>query len=191
MGEPKFIADLHFGHSNALAFDARPFKTIEEHDAELIRLWNEAVDIDDDVWILGDISWYGPQKTIEILKQLNGTKHLIIGNHDKKLLKNPDVRAMFSDIFDYREITVALDDGRKVNVAMSHYPMPCFNRHFYGDYHLYGHVHVSFEYNMIKYMKFQMQSLYEKPCNMYNVGCMVPYMCFAPRTLSEIIECGE
>lgn len=27
-----YISDLHIGHTNALAFDARPFKTIEEND---------------------------------------------------------------------------------------------------------------------------------------------------------------
>ena len=35
-----FIADTHFGHQNALAFDNRKFKTIEEHDNALIENWN-------------------------------------------------------------------------------------------------------------------------------------------------------
>ena len=83
-----FIADLHFGHKNCLAFDNRPFKTIEEHDGELIKCWNDKVGIEDDVYILGDISWHNTTKTIEIFKNLNGNKHLIIGNHDHKLLKN-------------------------------------------------------------------------------------------------------
>ena len=42
-----FIADTHFGHQNALAFDNRKFKTIEEHDNALIENWNNAVGIDD------------------------------------------------------------------------------------------------------------------------------------------------
>ena len=188
MGKVKFISDLHFGHSNVLSFDARPFKTIGEHDSELIRRWNEETDIDDDIWILGDISWYGATKTIDLFSQLNGTKHLIIGNHDKKLLRNPNVRAMFADIYDYKEITVALDNGQMANVVLSHYPIPCFNRHYYGDYHLYGHVHTGFEYNMMQRVKTQMQDLYDKPCNMYNVGCMLPEMDYTPRTLSWIIE---
>ena len=50
-----FISDLHFGHTNILAFDKRPWKTVEENDRELIRRWNEAVGMDDDVYILGDI----------------------------------------------------------------------------------------------------------------------------------------
>lgn len=91
-----FIADLHFSHENCLSFDNRPFKTIEEHDTELIRRWNETVGFDDDdVWILGDISWGNTTKTIEIFSQLNGNKHLCIGNHDRKLLKSKNIRDLF------------------------------------------------------------------------------------------------
>ena len=82
-----FISDLHFGHQNALSFDDRPFKTIEDHDIALIKNWNDTVGIDDDVWVLGDISWYNVTRTIEIFKHLNGKKHLIIGNHDRNTLE--------------------------------------------------------------------------------------------------------
>ncbi len=98
-----FTADLHFGHKNVMAFDDRPFKDIESHDAELIDRWNNKVGIDDEVYILGDISWHNSTKTIEILKQLNGNLHLIKGNHDAKLLKNRDVQKMFVEICDYKE----------------------------------------------------------------------------------------
>lgn len=188
MGKMVFISDLHFGHQNALAFDSRPFKTIEEHDEEIIKRWNESVDIDDEVYILGDISWYSAQKTIDIYSRLNGVKHLIVGNHDKKLLRNQDVRKLFVEIVDYKEIQFEGSDG---GVVLSHYPIPCFNHHYYGWYHLYGHVHTGFEWNMMKRVKYEMEALYDKPCNMYNVGCMVPYMEFKPRTLEEIIELAK
>ena len=29
------------------------------------------------------------------------------------------------------------------------------------------------------------------PCDMFNVGCMKPYMGYAPRTLEEIVKYGE
>ena len=35
-----YISDLHIGHTNALAFDARPFKTIEENDETIKNNWN-------------------------------------------------------------------------------------------------------------------------------------------------------
>ena len=43
MGKIFFTGDLHFGHANVIAFDNRPFKTVEEMDAELIRRWNNKV----------------------------------------------------------------------------------------------------------------------------------------------------
>lgn len=186
MGKTFFIADLHFGHKNCLVFDNRPFATIEEHDEALIKNWNEVVGIDDEVWILGDISWYGAMKTIEIFNSLNGIKNLVIGNHDKKLLRNSDVRALFNEIVDYKEIGY----NPHSMIVLSHYPIPCFNCHYYGAYHLYGHVHVSFEWNMMEHIKFEMKELYDKPCNMYNVGCMTPHMNYTPKTLEEIINEG-
>lgn len=178
-----FISDLHFGHKNCLAYDNREFKSIEEHDEFLIQKWNETVGIHDDVWILGDISWYPSTKTIEIFSRLNGIKHLCVGNHDKKLLRNPDLRKLFVEIVDYKEIE--LDRGK--GIVLCHYPIPCYNRHYYGWYHLYGHVHTSFEWNMMKQIQFEMEALYDKPSNMFNVGCMVPGMDYTPRTLEEII----
>lgn len=187
MGKNFFISDLHFGHVNCMAFDNRPFKNIEEHDNELIRRWNEVVGIDDDVYILGDISWYSSTKTIEIFKNLNGNKHLIKGNHDGKLLRNADLRNLFVEICDYKEIQ--LDNG--VGIVLCHYPIPCFKNHFYGWYHLYGHVHISFEHNMMEHQKYLMTELYTRPCNMYNVGAMIDYINYTPRTLEEIIESNK
>lgn len=180
----RFISDLHFGHKNCLAYDNREFKSVEAHDEALIECWNSVVDIDDYVWILGDFSWYPAMKTIEIFKRLNGAKYLCIGNHDKKLLKNLDVRKLFVEIVDYKEIQIT----DRLGVVLSHYPIPCFNHHYYGWYHLYGHVHTSFEWNMMKQVKYEMEALYDKPCKMFNVGCMVPGMDYKPRTIEEIIE---
>ena len=67
-----YISDLHFGHVNALSFDNRPFKTIEDHDNTIINNWNNVVGIDDEIYILGDISWYNVTKTIEIFGLVRG-----------------------------------------------------------------------------------------------------------------------
>lgn len=182
-----FIADTHFGHKNALAFDNRPFDTIEDHDAALIGNWNKAVSPDDEVYLLGDVSWHNATKTIEIIKQLPGVLHLIIGNHDNKLLKNREFRSLFAEITHYKEIT--FDDGK--GIVLCHYPIPCFNHHYYGWYHLYGHVHNSFEWNMMERCKYEMENLYDKPCNMYNVGTMIQYINYTPRTLQEIIDANS
>lgn len=179
-----FISDLHLGHHNCLSFDNRPFKSLDEQDSVIIKNWNSKVSTDDTVWILGDISWYNSSYTIELFNKLNGKKCLCIGNHDKKLLKNKQVRDLFDEITDYKELYLNKNTG----VVLSHYPIPCYNKHFYGWYHLYGHVHNSFEWNMMEHDKYLMTELYGKKCQMYNVGAMIPYMGYTPRTLEEIIE---
>ena len=179
-----FIADTHFGHENALAFDNRPFHTIEEHDLALTENWNNAVGMEDGVFILGDISWYNASKSIETVKRLNGIKHLIVGNHDKKLLKNREFQSLFTEITNYKELSLPAGKG----IILCHYPIPCFNHHYFGWYHLYGHVHSSFEWNMTEHMKYEMQELYVKPCLMFNCGVMMDYMGYTPRTLEEILE---
>ncbi len=185
-----FIGDLHFGHVNCLSFDNRPFKTIEDHDAVLIKNWNNVVGMEDDVYILGDISWYNTTKTIEILKQLNGHIHLIKGNHDHKHLKNRELQSMFVEITDYKELHIPRTDGKTNSngIVLCHYPIPCFNHHYYGWYHLYAHVHLSYEENIMQRIKYELKDLYNVPCNMYNVGVMMPYMNYTPRTLEEIIS---
>ena len=179
-----FISDLHFGHVNALAFDNRPFATIEKHDEYIINGWNSTAGIDDDVYVLGDISWYGSVKTLEIFNQLNGNIHLIKGNHDLKLLKNPELRTRFMEIVDYKELE--LEKGKKI--VLSHYPIPCYNKHHHGWIHLYGHVHNGVEWNLMESIKRQMTEIYQIPCEMYNVGAMLPYINYKPRTLEEIVQ---
>ena len=65
-----FTSDLHFGHENAIRFDNRPFKSIEEMDTELIRRWNEKVGKGDLVYVLGDMIWkmlYCPESHIGVI----------------------------------------------------------------------------------------------------------------------------
>jgi len=82
MNETFFIADTHFGHKKVIKFEKehRPFKTIEEHDEELIKRWNDRVCKKDSVWVLGDFCF--GKANLDIAGRLNGTKRLVLGNHD-------------------------------------------------------------------------------------------------------------
>lgn len=151
---------------------------------ELIQNWNNKVGPDDETYILGDISWHNVTKTVDFLKEMNGAKHLIIGNHDHHFLKNGMFRNQFVEIAPYKEIQ--FDDGK--GVVLCHYPIPTYNHHYHGWLHFYGHVHNSFEWHMIEHFQQDMVALYEKKSNMFNVGCMMPYMYWAPQTASEILQ---
>lgn len=175
-----YIADWHYGHKNAIAYDNRPFISVEQMNAELIKRWNEVVTNEDMVYILGDMFWCKADISVGILDQLNGIKVLIRGNHD---YIDSDFAKRFTCITNYMEVK----DGN-ANIVLCHYPIPCFKNHYYGWYHFYGHVHSSFEWNMMENIKRQMSELYDKPCKMYNVGAMMDYIDYTPRTFEEIIK---
>jgi len=77
-------ADQHFGHD--MVAQLRGFRTAHKHDKEVMARYNDVVGRDDEVYIVGDLCMWGPQNkgNVErIIRQLNGRKHLILGNHDK------------------------------------------------------------------------------------------------------------
>ena len=177
-----YISDLHIGHKNVLKFDNRPFQTIEEHDSAIVRNWCNKVTGKDTVYLLGDISWQGAEETKKIIQQLPGKKVWILGNHDHKIKNNQELRKEFEEITDYKEIK--LPDGKYL--ILCHYPILCFKNHMRGSYHFYGHVHNSWEWEMMEEMKKEMEDK-NILCNMYNVGCMMEYMNYTPRTFEEIV----
>ena len=179
-----YISDLHLGHGNALKFDNRPFGSIDEQNLIMIRNWNRVVTKDDTVYVLGDFSWKDADGML-FLNNTNGRKVLIRGNHDRSM----NILMCFDDVQDYLEIK---EGG--ANIVLSHYPIAHWKNADYGSIHMYGHIHQSrdsrpFE-QYVKMMRSRTdertgQSLEYKA---YNVGCMLPYMDYTPRTLGEIIR---
>ena len=89
MSKKFIISDTHFQHQGVYKFTRsidsderiRPWATnSEEGDAFLIEKWNSVVSKNDMVWHLGDVCW--TKESLKILEKLNGTKHLVLGNHD-------------------------------------------------------------------------------------------------------------
>ena len=175
-----YISDTHFGHKNILKYDNRPYFTVAEMDADLIKRWNGAVKPTDTVYHLGDFSWLKPAEESAILQQLNGEKILIRGNHDYK--PTPE----WKEVLPFAEI---IDNGR--HVILSHFPIASYKNMTHGYYHLYGHVHNSFEDGLFDAYRRAWEKHYEKQMRSFNVGCMNPLMDYTPRTLDEIGDfCG-
>ena len=112
---------------------------------------------------------------------------LIRGNHDPKQFSAATKR-MFQEITDLKEIK---DSGK--HVVMCHYPIPFFRASFASTaFMLYGHVHQTIEYEYVLKLRREVKANstgYGTPNgNFINVGCMMPYMDYTPRTLDEIIE---
>ena len=182
----RYISDMHFDHAFILDVDNRPFDSVEQMNAALIARWNAVVGPEDFTWILGDFCPGDAARWLELLPQLNGRKGLVLGNHDKPEAVEAALRAgLLEDAAQYREIE---DAGR--HVVLCHYPIPSFRDHYFGWVHLYGHVHSAFEWNIAEYSKRLLKNLYVRPdvCRMANVGAMLPYMDYTPRTLDELAE---
>lgn len=76
-----FTSDTHFGQGYVA--DLRGYKSVKEHDEDLVRKWNSVVGPRDIVWHLGDVGWGGYKDFQSTLRKLRGTIHLITGNHDE------------------------------------------------------------------------------------------------------------
>lgn len=135
-----FTSDTHFNHENIIKYCKRPFRDVTEHDEELIYRWNEKVPEDGIVFHLGDVAFGDHQTVFEILKQLNGTIYLVIGNHDwRNIVKNHSWR--------FREMTqqINMKIGKR-HIILNHYPLLAFSGAWRGEdatYQLFGHVHTS------------------------------------------------
>lgn len=79
-----FTSDTHFGHKGVIEFCNRPFADPVEMDHVMIDNWNKVVGPKDTVYHMGDVSFRGMAETEHIVKQLNGFKVLIRGNHDHR-----------------------------------------------------------------------------------------------------------
>lgn len=145
-----FTSDTHFGHANIIRFCSRPFTSAMEMDETIIQNWNNTVGVKDTVFHLGDFSYrVGRQYTESIFERLNGEKHLICGNHDRRVsslqietvqgVDGVRIRLPWKSVcHGYRE---EVFDGQRV--VMCHYPMMSWHWNRRGSWHLYGHVHNS------------------------------------------------
>ena len=196
-----YIADLHFYHAAMNdRMDHRGFADVEEMNEYMINKWNQKVRKNDDVVIIGDLSWGNAEETSQLTRRLNGNLYLIQGNHDRFVSKTTMDMRRFVWVKPYEEL---YDNKRKV--VLCHYPIMCYNGQYRLDedgnprtYMLYGHVHDTQDQRLIE----QFQEITRAtvttdaqgnqrtiPCNMINCFCM--YSDYEPLTLDEWIACDE
>lgn len=183
-----YISDLHFCHKNILRFDNRPFKDTTEMERILINNWNSRVTNEDTVYILGDFCWSRDViKWKTLWYSLNGTKILIRGNHDYTQCVEKLVQ-MGVEVKNYLEIK---DNGN--TVILSHYPILCYKNDYNPNYFmLFGHVHATKEWEFIKdaikTIRTNHFNINDNRGQCINVGCMMPWMNYTPRTLEELTK---
>jgi calcineurin-like phosphoesterase family protein len=129
-----FTADTHFGHANIINTCARPFANAAEMDEALVARWNARVQPEDTVYHLGDFCFRNERGADTYRRLLNGSIHLITGNHDRETLAHH--AELFASVRDIPEI-----DAGGHRIVLCHYPMREWNRAWQGAWHLFGHVH--------------------------------------------------
>lgn len=133
-----FTADTHFGHKNIIQHCRRPFSDVDNMTRLLVQNWNEVVTDDDTVYHLGDISFLNRAKTADIVTQLNGTIHLVRGNHDGA--KGTFYEDLFESVSEFKTIKV---DGQ--SIVLCHYALKVWNNSHHGAWNLHGHSHGNLE----------------------------------------------
>ena len=197
-----YIADLHFYHDNLNhRMDMRGFSGYEEMNAHMVRQWNDHVTKKDEVYILGDFAISRGRAANEILRQLNGKKFLVEGNHDRFLDDKEFDRSQFEWIRPYAEI-----QDSKRRVVLSHYPVFCYKGQYRTSpdgmpltYMFYGHVHNTHDEQLVnEFIRITKQTMVTSrnqiqehpiPCNMINCFCM--FSNYIPLTLDDWIRLDE
>ena len=196
-----YISDIHIGHKNVLNcesssnFDGRSFKTFNEMNEAILNNWNSVVGNGDHVYLLGDTLWKETDENIALISQFKGNLHAIKGNHDR--FSDARYRRLFCEICDYKEITDNIK-GKNYGVVLSHFPIMFWNKMKQvnndgsprtKNYNilLYGHTHNSNEEKLYQQFLKYVNDNYGYGAMAFNVGCMMPYMNYTPRTLEEIL----
>jgi calcineurin-like phosphoesterase family protein len=134
-----FTSDTHFGHANIIHYCNRPFDNADEMNEAMIKVWNETVSPNDEVFHLGDVAFMPFGKLNQLLRRLNGSIHLCLGNHDGMVERN--AQALLNDgkirsIQNYRELRIESE-----LFVLFHYGQRVWNGSHKGSVHLYGHSH--------------------------------------------------
>jgi calcineurin-like phosphoesterase family protein len=124
-----FTSDEHYGHTNVLKYNDRPFSSIEEMNEGLIANHNSVVSKNDVTIHAGDFCWLNKKEDVykQYLNRLNGNHVLLIGSHDHW---QPS-----SAHYIWRKRI----EGNLIIVG--HYAMRVWECSHYNSWHLFGHSH--------------------------------------------------
>jgi len=153
-----FTSDWHIGHEKVISYSNRPFNNVDHMSETLIKRYNSTVPKNGVCYFLGDMGFCSKEILHKVISSLNGTKVLVLGNHDKKtqgmynlgfdvvmygatlLIANKRVTLSHCPLLGvYREV---VDKDKGVNwhgdIKESRKIFTCSDE---GQYHLHGHIH--------------------------------------------------
>lgn len=136
-------ADIHYNHKNIASKSCsrwetgyRDFSSLEEMNEKILEQINR-VKQNDILYIIGDVAFGSNYKMWDVLNKFKSTTvHLIYGNHDKKIKKDPNKLEVFAS---HQPVLDANLNGSKF--FMSHYSHRVWEDSHKGVIHLWGHSH--------------------------------------------------
>ncbi len=144
-----FIGCLHLGHNNMAIH--RGFKDSMEHDYYLIEQWNSIISKRDKVFILGDVTME-KSTYYHLLKNLEGIKHIVLGNHDR----HQDI----NNLLNYA--TVSGPIRYKKDYWLTHIPVHPIELDGRVKYNIHAHIH-DLEISNKRYINVDAKKLDFKP----------------------------
>lgn len=127
-------------HNREFIWKARGFSSIEDMNESYVKRWNETVNKEDDVYVLGDLM-LGDTSNIEYLKRLKGKIHIVLGNHDTARRQ-----AMYRELENVVEVEWAIMlTYKKYHFFLTHFP--CLTGNLEKEslrqmtLNIYGHTH--------------------------------------------------
>ena len=133
------ISDTHFNHANILGFTdsegdlIRPgFKDVDDMNESMIYMWNSVVKPGDKVYHLGDVVMGKPGWMEDNWSKLNGSKRLIVGNHDR--IKYLSSGSWFKEVYMWRQLK---DHG----ILLTHTPQHESTLMWGKIVNVHGHIH--------------------------------------------------
>ena len=166
MNKIYFTSDLHFCHNKDFLYEPRGFNSVYEMNEQIIKNFNEVMDWEDDLYILGDCFLNNNEEGMSYMRRLPGKKHVIWGNHDTIARQE----LMWLENFDCLGYANMLK-YKKYHFYLSHYPTLTSN--YYEDdkplkrrtINLCGHSHTK---NKLQDMKMHLGLVYHVELDAHN-----------------------
>lgn len=145
-------------HNREFLYVPRGFNSIYEMNDAIVTNWNNIIDMDDDIYVLGDLMLNDNDTGLNLLKSLKGKIHIIKGNHDT------DTRI---ELYKECENVVEVVPAAFINYKGYHFFLthfPCLTSNLEKEYlrqatlNLFGHTHSK-------------EKFYQDMPFMYNVAC--------------------
>lgn len=115
-------SNQQFGRPGALNAYKRPFASVEEMNQHLVQKWNETVNPEDTVFVVGNFAW-DPEVAERVSGELNGQIYVIPGEWDRAIKDVADASGTYADGMKVQYMTIGIKELRTLGAVLTYWPM--------------------------------------------------------------------